>query len=463
MHLKKRRNIPESIIIALIIGGLTLIPQVERFLPNQQTLMLITALFLAFWHGRMAGVLSFLIMQAAYLTGKTALFNHTINIEEILINSTLGIILSYLGGSLNQFRLYQIEKILSRYRRMAYDRGKLKDISSAQQDIIRELEERVTRQRTSLNLLHQKIQEIDCLDTNMSISNLLDTIIHFTEASSLSIWVYDNQTNQLKLKMRKGPNEQQPERNKLDLKESIEGWVFRNNQLFSIRMAMDYEALNALNLQESIICCPIVLDSKTWGVLNIENLPFIKYSSYTENLVQIIINLAQPALKRALDFESLLIEEEENPLTGFPQFTQLYRVMEKYRYDDSGTANSSSLVILEFNDFRDLIEQYGLEEIKKLQAHVLKKLAERSRALPELFHYREDSMVALFIPSLDYDGCSLFCLESLDYINSNVWLVKGDQVQLEINLGYASCGISEKMDPDDLMKRAEYLLEIQKI
>ncbi len=463
MHLKKRRNIPESIIIACIIGAIVQIPQLESLLPCEQTLLLVTALFLAFWHGRLSGLISYAIMYCLFWAGQVFFFNHTFNIEEFLINSTLGIILTYLGGSLNQFRLYQIEKILSRYRRMADARGKLRDISSAQQEIIRELEERVTRQRASLNLLHQKIQEIDCLDTNRSISNLLDTIIHFTEATSLSLWVYDNLTNQLKLKMRKGIQQKETGKDQLDLKESIEGWVFRNNQLFSIRMAMDYEALDVLNLDESIICCPVVLENKIWGVLNIENLPFIKYSSYTENLVQIIINLAQPALKRALDFESLLVEEEENSITGLPQFTQLYRVMEKYKYNESGTANSSSLVILEFNDFRDLIEKYGLEEVKKLQASVLKRIAERSNALPELFHYREDSMVALFIPSLDYDGCSLFCLESLEYINSSSWSIKGDQVPLEINLGYASCGVSEKMDPDDIMKRAEYLLEIQKI
>lgn len=463
MLLKKRNIIPETIVISLIIGGVPLIPVAGNILPSAQTLILVTALFLAFWHGRLAGILSFICATTVYMGGLFYLEVQLPAIEVFLVNGTLGVVLSYLGGSLNQFRLYQIDKILTRYRKMSNEKSTLKKISLSQHDIIRELEERVTRQRSSLNLLYDRIQEVDCLDTSKSISNLLDTIIHFSEATKISLWVYDNLSSTLKLKMRKGEERSGNDTDTLDLKETIEGWVFRNNQLFSIRMAMDYDSLAALNTENSIICCPVVLDNKTWGVINLESLPFIKYSSYTENMIQIIISLAQPALKRALDFESLLIEEEENENTGLPQFTQLYRVLERYKYDESGTFNSSSLVILEFQEFRELIDKYGLKEIQFLQAQLMEELSSFSKSKPEMFHYREEARVALYIPYLDYDGCSLFCLESLEYINSKQWDVRGDRLKMEVNLGYASCGTSEKMDPDDLLKRAEYLLEIQKI
>ena len=463
MHLKKRRIIPESLVIALFAGALTLVPGVEQLLPSTPTVLLVTSLFLAFWHGRLAGLLAFAVIQLVSIGGTFFLYHRIPEFDNLLINGTSGIVLCYLGGSLNQFRRYQIEKILTRYRKMADDKGKLSRISHSQQEIIRELEERVTRLHTSPNLLYQKIQEVDCLDTHQSITKLLDTIIHFTEATSLSLWVYDNRTNSLKLEMRRGIQTIESDQKNLDLKKSIEGWVFRNNQLFSIRMTMDYDALDALNTGSSIICCPVVLEDRIWGVINIEELPFIKYSTYTENLLQIIISLAQPALKRALDFESLLLEEEENPDTGLPHFTQLYRAMEKYKFNETGTLNSSSLIILEFGNHREMIEQYGLPEVRILQGTVLRTLAARSKSKPEMFHYREESEMALFIPSLDYDGCSLFSLESLEYINSHQWKIKGDIINLEIYLGYASSGTSEKMDPDDLIKRAEYLLEIQKI
>ena len=463
MLLKKRKIIPESIVIALIIGVSTHIPVVESYLPEPVTLILITSLFLAFWHGRISGLVCFFTAFSINVTGFILFKKDLPETGRLLVNGTTGVVLSYLGGSLNQFRLYQIDKILTRYRKISDEKSKLKEVTLSQHDIIRELEERVVRQRSSLNLMYDRIQEVDCLDSNKGISTLLDTIIHFTEATSISLWVFDNQKSNLKLKMRKGD---EPENNKgdvLDLKETIEGWVFRNNQMFSIRMAMDYDALAQLNTEDSIICCPVVLDNKTWGVINLESLPFIKYSSYTENMVQIIISLAQPALKRALDFESLLSEEEENEYTGLPQFTQLYRVLEGYKYNESGTFNSSSLILLEFQNFRDLVEQYSLEEIQFLQGQLMEELASRSKSKPELFHYREESRVALFIPYLDYDGCSLFCLESLEYINKKTWTIKGETLNLEINLGYSSCGTSEKMDPDDLLKRAEYLLEIQKL
>ncbi len=463
MQLKKRNIIPESIVIALIIGVSTHIPVVESYLPEPVTLILITSLFLAFWHGRVSGLICFFTAFSLNVAGFILLHKDLPETGRLLVNGTTGIVLSYLGGSLNQFRLYQIDKILTRYRKISGEKSKLKDVTLSQHDIIRELEERVVRQRSSLNLMYDRIQEVDCLDTNKSISTLLDTIVHFTEATSISLWIFDSQKSNLKLKMRKGEETENNKGDVLDLKETIEGWVFRNNQMFSIRMAMNYDSLAQLNTEDSIICCPVVLDNRTWGVINLESLPFIKYSSYTENMVQIIISLAQPALKRALDFESLLSEEEENEYTGLPQFTQLYRVMEGYKYNESGTFNSSSLILLEFQNFRDLVEQYSLEEVQFLQGQLMEELASRSKSKPELFHYREESRVALFIPYLDYDGCSLFCLESLEYINNRTWTIKGESLNLEINLGYSSCSTSEKMDPDDLIKRAEYLLEIQKL
>ena len=464
MQLKKRNTIPESIALALIVGGITLIPGVEKAYPSSYSLILVTALFLSFWNGRAAGLLSFLAAQSVHTGGLILTRNILPLPEEFLIQNTAGFLICFFGGSLNLFRLYQIDKIMTRYRRLSDEKCKLKEITDSQHDIIRELEERVTRQRTSLNLLYDRIQEVDCLDSRKSISNLLDTIIHFSEATRISLWVYDNQKNCLKLKMRKGQdNSGGSETDCLDLKKTIEGWVFRNNQMFSIRMAMDYDTLAALNTEDCIICCPVLLDNKTWGVVNLEALPFIKYSGYTENLVQIIISLAQPALKRALNFETLLVEDETNTVTGLPQFTQLYRELERYKYDESGTLNSSSLVLMEFQDYRELVDRFGLQEIRKLQGRLLKELSGRSQSNPEMFHYREESIMALYFPYLDYDGCSLFCLESLEYINQQQLIIKGETLEVEINLGYASSGTGEKMDPDDLMKRAEYLLEIQKI
>ncbi|MDC7240497.1 MAG: hypothetical protein PQJ50_09075 [Spirochaetales bacterium] len=425
-------------------------------------IIIAVTLLLSFWHGRLAGLINLLFALSLHMIGVFYLRGEVPHPLVYINIFSLGLVLSYLGGSLNEIRKTRDKKIMYRFRKNADDKNRYLKISRAQQDIIGELEERVTRQRDSLNLLHERIKEIDCLDTNMSISKLLDTIVHFSSAESLSLWVFDKNTNKLKLRMSKG-EEQTGREDTLNLKDTIEGWVFRNNQLFSIRMSLDYENLSELNHRQNIISCPVVLDNKTWGVINIESLPFIKYSEYTENIIQIIVNLAQPALKKALEFESLLLGEEQNSITGLPQFTQLYRELDKNRYDESGTFNSSSLVILEIQGFSELTEKYGLEKIITLQAELARGIAERDTHSPEVFHYREDNRMALYIPHMDYDGCSLFCLETLEYINSRFWTLEGKDTYFEVNIGYSSSGTGEKMDPDDLLKKAEYLLEIQKI
>lgn len=462
MQLKKRNFLPETIITAIIIGFISVSPILDFEISSGLLLSMTLSILMSFWHGRLAGYLTFSISLIIYCCGKIFIHNESPAVLPFINVVSLGVVLIYLGGALRQIREHKMTKIMHRFRRNSEERNQLSKISHAQQDIIQELEERVTRQKDAINLLYDRIHEIDCLDTNLSISKLLDTIIHFTEADSLSLWVYDPSLNKLRLRMKKGDDSENAEQ-VLDLQESIEGWVFRNNQLFSMRMSLDYDNLNQLNSQDSIICVPIVLDNKTWGVINIESLPFIKYSEYTENLVQIIISLAQPALKKSLDFENLLLGEEQHEITGLPQFTQLYRILDKNRYDESGTINSSSLILMEFQDFSDLIDKYGSRRIIELQAELAKSISNKQSISPELFHYRDDSKMALYIPHMDFDGCSLFCLEALESINSKTWEIDGEKIAPDVNLGYASSGTGEKMDPDDLIKRAEFLLEIQKI
>ncbi|MDA3955442.1 GAF domain-containing protein [Oceanispirochaeta sp.] len=463
MHLKNRNSLPETLIIATIIGCLSVFPILDFGISSGLLLILTVSLYISFWHGRLAGLITIATSVLIYTLGRLYFYHMNSSFISLFNVLSLGALLIYMGGALRTLRENRLNKIMIRYRKASNKNTRLTGISRAQQEIIKELEERVTRQKSSLNLLYERIKEIDCLETNMSISKLLETLIHFTDAETLSIWVFDPSTNKLRLRMRKGVDQNDINREILDLQDTIEGWVFRNNQLFSMRMTLDYDNLKILNTQESIICCPVVLDNKIWGVINIDSLPFIKYSEYTENLIQIIISLAQPALNKALEFENLLMGEEQHETTGLPQFTQLYRILDKNRYDESGTYNSSSLILLEFHEFAELSNEYGNEKILKLQAELLKELADLNSNSPELFHYRQDAMMALFIPHLDYDGCSLYCLKCLEFINSKKWKLGGHSISIDMSLGYSSSGTNEKVDPDELIKRAEYLLEIQKI
>ena len=418
---------------------------------------------MSFWHGRTAGCL-FLVTALLLNLGYDVLTHRPLPSPLGLLNTvTFSAVLIYLGGTLKSSRQHKMDKIMVRYRKGSEKRSLLTRVSKAQQEIIKELEERVTRLKTSPTIMFDQIREIDCLDSTQGLSRLLSSISHFTEADALSLWVYNSTENGLTLRMRQGEPDEEDKREKLDLQDSIEGWVFRNNKLFSMRMILDYENLEKLNTHNCIICCPVVIDNKTWGVISIESLPFIKYSEYTENIIQILVSLAQPALKKALDFEALLMGEEHNEDTGLPQFTQLYRILDQQRFDESAGFNSCSLILFEFMNFNELSEKIGRERMVSLQAELLKEIADSSSSSAEIFHYREEDRMALFIPFLDYDGCSLFCLETLEMINEKKWMVREESITPEVNIGYASSGTSQKIEPDDLIKRAEYLLEIQKI
>ena len=53
--------------------------------------------------------------------------------------------------------------------------------------------------------------------------------------------------------------------------------------------------------KRNIITYPIIIANKTWGVINIEKMPFQKYNEYAETFIAIIIALSSSVLQKAID------------------------------------------------------------------------------------------------------------------------------------------------------------------
>ena len=116
----------------------------------------------------------------------------------------------------------------------------------------------------------------------------------------------------------------------LNIENSIEGWVYRNNRIVSARIINNYENLKKMDTGRNLITLPIPLHKNIWGVLNIEDMPFVKYNQYTERMLEIIISLAEPALSRAVDHERQIQQSETDTDTNLPLFSQLYNLLNRY-------------------------------------------------------------------------------------------------------------------------------------
>jgi GGDEF domain-containing protein len=284
----------------------------------------------------------------------------------------------------------------------------------------------------------------------------------FVGATTCSIWEHRPESKKLHLAAAAGLAEGIELPSILPDEASIEGWVVRNNMMFSVKMLAENEALAKLDTGRNIMTLPISAGRRIWGVLNIEEMPFAKYNLYAERLLLVIMALAGPSLERAIEFESVLRQEDTNPITGLPSYPQFYAMLQLELARLEEVKGTLAVIILELSNFDRLSEQHGrTKAVESLRD--LAKLAQELLGGPSyVFHYKSEEQLALVCPNLDADGTSLFALNLLSKVNAREWSIAGERVFLELVLGF-SARSGGGQSAEELMDGAEKLLEMQKV
>ena len=91
--------------------------------------------------------------------------------------------------------------------------------------------------------------------------------------------------------------------------------------------------------------------AKSWGVVNIGEMPFEKYNLYTERLLYIISTLAEHSIEEALSYESIIRKEENDEDSGLPLFSQFYRMLDEETRRSGVRKGDFSIVLVDFTNF----------------------------------------------------------------------------------------------------------------
>ena len=424
---------------------------------------IICGLFTAVYFNRPCGFIS-IGLAAAAVAAKLIFFPPPVNNFrfDFLPAAVVSLPLIYIFGTIRENDRRSLVKIRERLKLMVKMNYRLRKITSAQLEINRELEERVTRQRPTLTTLYNQIHRMDSLNLGKSLDLLIETVEMFTGATSVTVWSESTVVNFLQATASTNRDLASRQSDLVSVDDSIAGWVFRNNRMFSIRMAGNFDNLKELNRGHCIISCPIPINKKVWGVLSIEDMPFSKYNHYTEKLVEIIISLAEPALSRAAVHEKQIQQSETDSDTGFPLFSQLFGILDRNIESAEADSNRLSLLILEIANFNELCKKVSAAGVKKIFLNLTDDILMATAGMAEFFMHKSDNQMAVFVPGLDNDGSSLLCLEILEKVNASSWTVDEREINPEIIIGFSSLG-DNASDADGLVQQAEHLLNIQKV
>ncbi len=369
---------------------------------------------------------------------------------------------AYILGLIRDAQTGRLAKAKERVRLFSRQKGELLKLKRVLETINQELEQRVSRQQDSITALHSEIQELYSLNLDKALETILSTVQRFSGATEVSIWQVHPETKDLHLVVSRGWDESGSRPTVISVENSIEGWVLRNNTVFSVKMLGQYENLRQMDRGHNIMTFPVAEGRKIWGVLNIADMPFAKYNLYTEKLVTMILALAAPALERAVEYEAVVTQAEVHPVTGLAGFTQFFSLLKNTLQGARRDKETLSVLILELTNFDTLSESFGRENALRLVSQLAGQLLILSRNKANLFHYKDENQIAVLYPHLDYDGASLFSLETLSMINEKEWILQEQKVNLEVMVGYASLS-EEQLEAEGLLQIAENILEMQKV
>ncbi|NCN04838.1 MAG: hypothetical protein GW949_04330 [Spirochaetales bacterium] len=312
-----------------------------------------------------------------------------------------------------------------------------------------ELEERVVRQSDSLILLSKQLRTLERSDLNEALNILLETIHIYSKCTKATIWVLDKAKKQFVLTTSFGyePEERPPKFRNLE--KNPQAWALKNLELYSVRNIQSNHEVGAYDDQTTILAMPIILSQGPWAVVSIEEMPFEKFNPYTETLVQLIVRLSEPGLRRIWELDRIYSIHETYTQTGLPLFSLLLRAMPG-AYQRANEENSEfSVLIIELIHLD--LEKYD-SLIKEVETQLRNALPENA----QLYHYKADEQLVVLLPDLGEDGVALMAINLLSSTGENAW-------PLEFILGYSTYHPGDEENPTRLFNSAEQLLEIQRI
>jgi len=355
------------------------------------------------------------------------------------------------------------ERLLGRVRELAHKNIQLEKVNGALTSLSDELERRVSGQRDSVSALYARTRKMDSLDMTKVLTSLLEAVVAFSQADAASVYEYDHEAKDLVLRTSTGP---EPEK-RLPLDGCIEGWVFRNDSLFSLRMLDEYLNLSHIDVGRSILTYPLKSGDLPWGVLNIQEMPFYRYNIVTEKNLGVVVAIAAPYIKKAVDFRDQILSHPRNEITGLPGYGELMRLLGDELSRRVPRRLSVSVVVVEILDFDKLVFAHsGPKAFALLKEFV--DLASSGETRVRAFHYLEDGQVAFVLPDRDRDGASLFCLSLTENTGEHAWLLDGKSVRIETAFGLAAFPGAARVkagalgDAETLLAEAEQVLELSK-
>lgn len=420
------------------------------------------------------------------ISGWSSVLALPLHLRGIRLETRIGVVLMAVTVAWVLLRLKRYRQNLSLVRSANRSLKEQRDQARSEADglelSIRELYRRTATESAGVTVLYHQIQRMYSYDQSQTFSAVLDALHQLTGATSAIIYRFDE--SGLNLTPIAGwPEGAEKDQEVLESSETVEGWVLRNNQLFSVRMLLTNDDLRRIDRKQTVLAVPIHAFGRIWGVLSVQDMPFERYNEFAELAVQLVVALASPAVEQSLfkvsaghgtARDQAQLVANARPGTAQPvgstaqkaeqliePFTEFAPAFSAAIREAAEAGRNVSLFVFEIREGEDLVRQFGMEAMRELIAEMGRSLQTVSKGTAQVFEYDRSYQLAALVSAIEYDAAGYMLLRVLESFSSRAWSVAGEAILPEIIVGFSSTN-QTMFQSDEMMRRVEAMLAGQR-
>lgn len=325
-------------------------------------------------------------------------------------------------------------------------------------DTVVQLRDRFAVDSSSITTLYHQIPHLYAQQLPDVYQGIIQSVQVMTKATRLGIYEFVEEELALICRDFVTQDESSAPPARLDLSTSLEGWVVRREQLFSIQRLVSDKELRRIDEGRVILCGPVRTGRRLWGVVTIEDMPFTSYNEYTEKAFELILALAGPAIDNAVPPLFAELSPAETPgelLRGYEEFQDF---LNREVQSAESTGVDLALLLIEVANLEELAVSGRQEAVAvQLVEQLAELVSEITGGVAALFRFKERNQLAALLPSRHAADFSYISRHIVEAVAERAWNADGEAVFPEILIAFAQASESNYAT-QTLIGHAERLL-----
>ncbi len=320
----------ENVVILAVIFLIwfTYNPMRENFIHINLHPLLILVALMSLKYGNYLGVLSasmasLVFLYAYHLLGRDLIifFTEWSHYKFILMFFLTAVVL----GSFKDRKDLTITDLRAELLRAEAEIEQLTEFDKKSRVINEQLHKQIVGAEDSLLSLHEVANALESVEPEVIYTEMMTVLARFLEARTVSIYSVDNENGYVRLKLRMGGAGVMASSLKIAEHPYLQQVI--NEQCIARQSAESHAS-------EPVFSAPIIKDSKTVAVINVEEAGLWAVTEYYYNLFRVIVGWCNKALVRAMEYERVACKQcyyTESRIMQMGQFEKRVEEEEKRR------------------------------------------------------------------------------------------------------------------------------------